>query len=107
MIIIADSDNDLFNTKDQLAKRHNHKAIGITKLDKIVNVTEENVVMIDGEDIVDVGMQVDTETPDEESDIITICHKPGTTAEKTMTIPMSALKGHLGHGDYTGACVGR
>ncbi|QLE79768.1 hypothetical protein FLM55_08485 [Francisella sp. Scap27] len=41
---------------------------------------------------------------DEGSDKVTICHKPGTSAEKTMTLPESAIKGHLGHGDYLGAC---
>ena len=35
---------------------------------------------------------------------ITICHKPGTLAEKTMVINPSALSGHLGHGDTQGAC---
>jgi hypothetical protein len=34
----------------------------------------------------------------------TICHKPGTPAEQTKTIPNSALGGHLGHGDTLGAC---
>jgi len=34
----------------------------------------------------------------------TICHKPGTPAEKTKTVPQSALSGHLGHGDTMGAC---
>ncbi|MBF0383521.1 MAG: VCBS repeat-containing protein, partial [Magnetococcales bacterium] len=34
----------------------------------------------------------------------TICHKPGTPAEKTMNVPSSALKGHLGHGDTIGKC---
>ncbi len=37
---------------------------------------------------------------------MTICHKPGTPAEKTMQIPPSALGGHLGHGDYVGPCGG-
>jgi hypothetical protein len=36
--------------------------------------------------------------------MITICHKPGTPAEQTLTIPEAALGGHLGHGDYVGAC---
>jgi hypothetical protein len=36
---------------------------------------------------------------------ITICHKPGTSAEKTMVINPSALSGHLGHGDTEGACA--
>jgi hypothetical protein len=36
--------------------------------------------------------------------LVTLCHKPGTPAEKTMELPDSALAGHLGHGDTTGAC---
>ncbi len=35
---------------------------------------------------------------------VTICHKPGTPAEKTMTLPRPALSGHLGHGDALGPC---
>ena len=35
---------------------------------------------------------------------VTICHKPGTPAQKTMTLPQSALNGHLGHGDTRGPC---
>ncbi|NJD07228.1 MAG: hypothetical protein FIA97_12145 [Methylococcaceae bacterium] len=35
---------------------------------------------------------------------VTICHKPGTPAEKTKVIPTSALRGHLGHGDSLGPC---
>ncbi|MCP4252904.1 MAG: prepilin-type N-terminal cleavage/methylation domain-containing protein [Candidatus Scalindua sp.] len=35
---------------------------------------------------------------------ITICHKPGTSAEKTMDIDESDLSGHLGHGDFIGTC---
>ena len=35
---------------------------------------------------------------------ITICHKPGTPAEKTLVIPIQALAGHLGHGDTIGPC---
>ena len=35
---------------------------------------------------------------------VTICHKPGTPAEKTMQVPVSALRGHLGHGDTLGPC---
>jgi hypothetical protein len=34
----------------------------------------------------------------------TICHKPGTPAEKTMEVPHSAVEGHLGHGDRLGPC---
>lgn len=35
---------------------------------------------------------------------VTICHKPGTPAEKTMRVPAQAVPGHLGHGDYLGEC---
>lgn len=38
---------------------------------------------------------------------VTICHKPDSPAEKTMSLPQAALGGHLGHGDYLGACQGR
>lgn len=34
----------------------------------------------------------------------TVCHKPGTPAQKTLTIPAHALSGHLGHGDFSGNC---
>jgi len=35
---------------------------------------------------------------------VTICHKPGTPAQQTMTIPQAAVGGHLGHGDTLGQC---
>jgi len=35
---------------------------------------------------------------------VTICHKPGTPAEKTKQVPKPAVDGHLGHGDYLGEC---
>jgi hypothetical protein len=35
---------------------------------------------------------------------VTICHKPGTPAQKTMKVPASAVKGHRKHGDTLGAC---
>lgn len=111
MIIVADSDSYFFYTKNQLAKRHSHKAIGITKLDRIVNVTNENVVLIDGEVVEDVGTIGTIGTIDEESDFVTICHKTGagsgkTMTKKTITIRKSELHGHLGHGDTIGACDG-
>lgn len=34
-----------------------------------------------------------------------ICHKPGPT-QKTLDVANAAVAGHLGHGDYTGACTG-
>ena len=36
---------------------------------------------------------------------VTICHKPGTPAEKTLELPMAAVPGHLQHGDSLGPCV--
>ena len=36
--------------------------------------------------------------------MVTICHKPGTPAEKTLTVPLSAWSGHKTHGDTMGAC---
>ena len=36
---------------------------------------------------------------------VTICHKPGTPAQKTMKVPEPAVKGHLGHGDHLGECA--
>ena len=35
---------------------------------------------------------------------VVICHKPGTPAEKTLIVDDDAVPGHLGHGDYLGAC---
>jgi hypothetical protein len=40
------------------------------------------------------------------SENIVLCHKPGTNAEKTKTVPETALIGHLRHGDTFGACDG-
>lgn len=37
-------------------------------------------------------------------DKVTICHKPGTSDEKTMQMTKSALPAHLRHGDRPGAC---
>jgi hypothetical protein len=37
-------------------------------------------------------------------DKVTICHKPGTPAEKTMDLPPQAVAGHIGHGDTMGPC---
>jgi hypothetical protein len=37
---------------------------------------------------------------------ITICHKPGTPAQKTLVLPEPAIPGHLEHGDTLGPCGG-
>lgn len=44
-------------------------------------------------------------TSEPEDGKVTVCHKPGTPAEKTLEIPEEALKGHLKHGDTVGACA--
>lgn len=43
------------------------------------------------------------EPPQPQPQMVTICHKPGKH-QQTMTLPQSALNGHLGHGDTLGAC---
>lgn len=35
---------------------------------------------------------------------VTLCHKPGTPAQKTLIVSANAVNGHLGHGDSLGAC---
>jgi hypothetical protein len=37
---------------------------------------------------------------------VTICHRPGMTAEQTKMIPSTALDDHLGHGETEGPCDG-
>lgn len=37
-------------------------------------------------------------------EMVTICHSPNSRNPQTLTIPRSALQGHLGHGDTMGAC---
>lgn len=36
---------------------------------------------------------------------VTICHKPGTPAQKELTLPHPAAASHLRHGDTAGPCV--
>jgi hypothetical protein len=47
-----------------------------------------------------------TPAPTPDNGFVTICHKPDKKGGKTMTIPASALNGHLGHGDTLGPCEG-
>ena len=37
-------------------------------------------------------------------DKVTVCHKPGTEDEATLTVAAPAEAAHLGHGDYSGPC---
>jgi hypothetical protein len=37
-------------------------------------------------------------------DKVTICHKPGTPDEATLTLPVNAAEVHLQHGDTEGPC---
>ena len=36
--------------------------------------------------------------------MVTICHQPGTPSEQTLTVPVEAVRAHLAHGDYLGPC---
>ena len=48
----------------------------------------------------------DTPEPvDPVTEKVVICHKPSTPAQKTLSVPESALSGHLGHGDSLGPCL--
>lgn len=38
------------------------------------------------------------------ADKVTICHKPGTPAERTITVALAAVAAHAAHGDYLGEC---
>ena len=59
------------------------------------------------------GYEEDVEADDQEEDeggeggstSVTICHKPGQL-NMTKSVPEATLAGHLGHGDYLGACTG-
>lgn len=42
--------------------------------------------------------------PGKPVEAVTICHKPGTPAQKTMDVTLAALDAHLGHGDLLGPC---
>jgi hypothetical protein len=44
--------------------------------------------------------------PPDDAEMVMICHKPGTPAEKTLEVPSEAVPAHLGHGDRLGSCDG-
>ena len=35
---------------------------------------------------------------------VDVCHKPGTSSQRTIEVAQSAVRGHLSHGDTLGAC---
>jgi len=37
-------------------------------------------------------------------DRLAVCHKAGTPAEKTLHVPLTAVPGHMVHGDTLGEC---
>ncbi len=37
---------------------------------------------------------------------VKVCHKPGTSAQHTISVASSAVSAHLAHGDYLGDCSG-
>jgi type II secretory pathway pseudopilin PulG len=77
-IIVAESDHYEFTLPDGLARRHRNKAFAVKKDGWIEKLDDDQV---------------------------TICHDPGKPSEKTLTVPKSALSGHLGHGDTLGTCA--
>jgi len=81
---------ELAEEAEDLANEARGKFIGKTQED----LEEEN------DDIQEFGSDTVTHL----SSKTTICHKPGTPAEKTKQIPEAALNGHFGHGDVSGDC---
>lgn len=105
-IIVADSDHYVFTFPDQLSKRHRKKAHVIRKNGQILKMAD--AADADAADVIiddSVPESTDADDTDTDDDEVTICHKPGKAAQKTMTIPNSALSGHLGHGDTIGECA--
>lgn len=78
--------------------------------DGLVRINNIRVVLLDTD--IDVDIDIDTDDPIDEPvdddgakpNSVSLCHKPGTPAEKTLVLPETASKGHLGHGDTLGAC---
>ena len=51
-----------------------------------------------------VGYAISNPNAFAENEKVTICHKPGTPAEETITISENAVQAHLDHGDFVGTC---
>ena len=110
-IIIADCDQYVFTSLNQLAKRHRHKAFAITKAGKILKVSDsdhadDDTDLVTGaESPADNSMgETDSDDDDDDADAddgkVTICHN----GKNTLSISESALDAHLGHGDTMGPC---
>jgi len=79
--------------------------------DGVVRVNNLKIVLLEEEEPDVVVIDDDVSEDDVSEDIddvvaarVAVCHKPGTPAEKMLYLPASALKGHLGHGDFEGDC---
>ena len=78
--------------------------------DGVVRVNSLKIVLLeeDTSDPVDDDDDKVVEDDDDDDAVkvvkVDVCHKPGTPAEKTLNLPETALKGHLGHGDIEGDC---
>lgn len=68
------------------------------------NNGKKNQAVSDDPAIEPTSVPTDTE-PITTTATITLCHKPGTPAEKTLVLPAAAGPGHLRHGDYVGECL--
>lgn len=125
-IIVADCDQSVFTSLNQLAKRHRYKAFAVTKGGRIIKVSdvehaaddsdqekdadganrpaENNTDETDhdaGDDsgVYDADADADTDAGADD-DKVTICHN----GKNTQTIAKSALAAHLAQGDTVGPC---
>jgi hypothetical protein len=46
----------------------------------------------------------DDTPPPAEADLVVICHRPVTPAQKTLFVSSNAVSAHMAHGDTPGAC---
>jgi prepilin-type N-terminal cleavage/methylation domain-containing protein len=94
-IIVASSDNYVFNSEADLAYRYGGGLFGTG--DTALGITKDlNLVSVDSNDGV-VGGYASTDNS------VTICHDPGLT-NATVVVTGSTLLTHLGHGDTAGPC---
>jgi len=50
-------------------------------------------------------MQAATKKKAKKKHLITLCHKPGTSAQETIRVDYHAREAHYNHGDYSGVCA--